>query len=1326
MNEFDYTLNQEEEEEEQQSVVPQETQQQTTVEPEQEFQRSPEVQAELDQRIEDLKATGNDTIAQPEFEPSRELGDFSGIEKPEESNNLGMDVAEGLASIPISGIDFAMDVVGMVPGGDVLDDMYDDFTKFKNPHIQKFREMSSIILPSLVGTGAVVNSIRAIGGLNKVQKALTAVGAVAALDAGVTYVSDTSEEGDNLMAMLDDVTGGSLNIPENWRTLEEDTPEVRRTKHMYESVGLSIFGDILGYGLNALKLMKGVKVPDFMSWFKPVDEVAEQYKAAKSLEAPQPRPGDHPLEAHVDYNTSKRDIQKTEAGVRQLELEMQTPVAKPGVDGNITPKIVSEAQNATLGMETGAATKNLVDLAAIQKGRKSPGSLAVVTTEPTYRFIARGDAAARQVAVGISKEIEKAGKFQGVVDGNFRMSKEDMQASALQYYKLAMSAKDLDELEAGFKASRSTLKITDDLFVDYASEGQAAGAVLAIRDLLDVYLGKEVSVASGVLLETTANEMNVIANGAVKLAEFADPKRARTMILDRIQLLQQEVALNKYVAGWSLNNKNWTKVLEDKNLSLEEKSEFVQNILRDFDEKAAQKVAQSKALRDGLEEAYERNPQLAKTFYDAFSMSKDIDTYDKMIKWAESQVQKRTLIKSPESGMSMLAQGFWAVRYNNVLSGLSALRAGVGNTTNLIFKATSALAGHGIMGLATRDFHNFRRAVYTYGSLYETNRRAMVHAWDSWKRVNDDPTAFMDMMRKDRLVTRNNEQWEMVEQIAQQEWYGKDFGKSMMWNWTSLNRNVAENSFMRWGTNAMVAADQYANVSLATHKSRMLAYEEVFQEVGHDVLRNPELLAKAEKKHFANMFDKNGLIKDKAVKFSSGELALNLDDGLTDFISDATNKLPALKSFLMFPRTGVNAVRLGLTYTPFSAIPGSSRMAEVLHAGNNVEKITEALRKHGVDFKNDPNGLLIYNNLKAEYTGRLALGGLIASTLMGYAMAGNIRGNGPVDAGERKKMRDNFFFRSKTIKVGNAWISFSGVEPLDTLLTLMGDLAYYGSDLGVDLKQDFFDKVAWTISASFADKTFVSGLEPLIKIFTGDTTAMSRLAANEARAFIPMSGALGVFANAISSSQKDIYNDMIGYIKNRVPVANATLPEQIDVWTGKPINDIDNPFLRSLNAVNPVPISGGSEPWRQWLMRTGWDGMRLLRKDSTGRYEYAPAERTKLYKIMGAMGLDKQIERLSKDPAINEQLSKLRAWKRTNPNYTFFELKEQTPEVYYLLNNLVSSAQKRAEAIMDVGDLIKKDKLEAHARIKSLIKNGDIDTARHVADHFQLKLDELK
>ena len=45
------------------------------------------------------------------------------------------------------------------------------------------------------------------------------------------------------------------------------------------------------------------------------------------------------------------------------------------------------------------------------------------------------------------------------------------------------------------------------------------------------------------------------------------------------------------------------------------------------------------------------------------------------------------LIKSPDSkSMNLFARGAWAVRYNNVLSGLSAFRAAVGNGAQLILK----------------------------------------------------------------------------------------------------------------------------------------------------------------------------------------------------------------------------------------------------------------------------------------------------------------------------------------------------------------------------------------------------------------------------------------------------------------------------------------------------------------------------------------------------------------------------------------------------------------------------------------------------------------
>ena len=123
---------------------------------------------------------------------------------------------------------------------------------------------------------------------------------------------------------------------------------------------------------------------------------------------------------------------------------------------------------------------------------------------------------------------------------------------------------------------------------------------------------------------------------------------------------------------------------------------------------------------------------------------------------------------------------------------------------------------------------------------------------------------------------------------------------------------------------------------------------------------------------------------------------------------------------------------------------------------------------------------------------------------MGHAMAGNIRGNGPVNAGERRKLRDNFNWQPKTINVGGKWISYSGYEPLDTILTLVGDLGYYSRDIGSALTQDVVDKIAWTLSATFVNKTWTAGLEPLVSVVNGDETAISRMLANEVRSAVPL------------------------------------------------------------------------------------------------------------------------------------------------------------------------------------------------------------------------------
>ena len=137
-------------------------------------------------------------------------------------------------------------------------------------------------------------------------------------------------------------------------------------------------------------------------------------------------------------------------------------------------------------------------------------------------------------------------------------------------------------------------------------------------------------------------------------------------------------------------------------------------------------------------------------------------------------------------------------------------------------------------------------------------------------------------------------------------------------------------------------------------------------------------------------------------------------------------------------------------------------------------------------------------------------------------MAGNIRGNGNYNASRRKKERDNFGYEPKTINIGGKWVSYKGFWGIEQVLSILGDMSYYASDLNEPMIANWQSKLSWTIAASFLNETPLQGFEPLIAATNGDLSAWTRLTANTVRSLLPLSGGAGVLANAISSSQKDI------------------------------------------------------------------------------------------------------------------------------------------------------------------------------------------------------------
>tara|TARA_Y100001973_G_scaffold6280_1_gene8706 strand:- start:126 stop:1004 length:879 start_codon:yes stop_codon:yes gene_type:complete len=277
-------------------------------------------------------------------------------------------------------------------------------------------------------------------------------------------------------------------------------------------------------------------------------------------------------------------------------------------------------------------------------------------------------------------------------------------------------------------------------------------------------------------------------------------------------------------------------------------------------------------------------------------------------------------------------------------------------------------------------------------------------------------------------------------------------------------------------------------------------------------------------------------------------------------------------------------------------------------------------------------------------------------------------------------------------------------------------MAYYARDLDQPFMEDKMAKIMWTISATFLNETPLTSLEPLVAAANGDLTGWTRLVANAARAFIPQSGALGVTSNAITSTQKDIESSIPKYVQNKIPIASSFLPEQIDIWTGTPLNDIDNPVLRFLNAFNPIKVSGTTEPWRMWLLTTGWDGLGRLKKDSTGSYEYTEREREQIYKYIGEQQLYKKLIPLMKSKKYKKQVGLLRSHRATGGDLDneMIKLKTQKLPLFREIDKIIKDAQILAERrLLEERDDISNTILQQR-KADQRMKQGDVQGASDI------------
>ena len=1094
-------------------------------------------------------------------------------------------------AIPALGVaDFASDAIGLVPWLKPVDEWWDkNSPRHNHPAAKLSRDASSIIIPTLAGGAGVVGKLGTATkhmNLPSYVKTLGSVAAYTGVDATVAMVSSHSKTDDNMAGALNDWLG--WNIP--WGTRSADSPDVRWKKNVFEAAGFAGGVELLGAAFSLSRKTKLI----------PRDAAAEGVINAKNAKL---QSYEDPLSSAVLPNRESR---------KAAELDEMNDALKADPTGTKYNAFVNdlgpdEAGRAVINTEPDPLMAK-VNQAQIQNnidtyhGRAAP----VVSEGFNKAFSKAGSGAERarqldEVFQAISPN------FDAVVNGK-KITAEAMNRSVDNLVN-AIFGKNLSLKEFEFIVDdMKTTIFNSNSFLD---EEQWTIASKAFKEAYEKLFDPNQMRASAMLTQQAGDNVADAIQAVKMLGDEVDTSRQMGIIFDKLNLLGQEVQINDYIVK---------KAQEYKKIRTTGDGNTILNWLNRqgtaFDDYIRAVKVKGSKIADELKYIAEEHPQYYKPFIEAYDATNGkVDSLHKLHQITSDNISllRKGFVDFNPEAPSMLVKALHAARINGLLAGLAPVRAMVGNSMLTAIKPASVFAGAFLQGKPAV----FKRALYTYGGITENFKRGLKAMSDEWRLANLNPEEAMMRGRAD-LKFAKLDQLEYMDSMAEGWKAAKEPGwraKYAMWQLTKGVTWWNKQNFVRFGTNALYAIDGMTNSFMASGMARAKAYDELFDATRGSI--DFDLFTKRQRELYEQAFDESGKLTNEAAKHASQEIALNLDNATVKRFDDFLESVPAARGLFLFPTTGVNSVELGWTFNPLSSLGlALPKMKKVLKATTRQEKLA-ALAEHGI--KEADNMELAFQTLKSEYIGRQIMGSTVVMGAGIWALNGNLTGNGPQDGAERQRML-KMGWQPNSIKnpITGEWRSYQGFEPFASLLGLTADIVYQGNRVDQAVTEDFFRKVVFSISMNVTNNTFIGGFEPLAALISGDPTAWNRFWANQVdQTAIPYRGIRSILNNAISPQLRDVNNDFLSYMKNAnkflIPGGGeGHLPNLLDVYTGKSIKGYES-ITQAANAVLPFFKQNSSmEPWRQWLLSTGWDG---LQKNRINPYTKQPLSSEDRYYI---------------------------------------------------------------------------------------------------------------
>ncbi len=576
---------------------------------------------------------------------------------------------------------------------------------------------------------------------------------------------------------------------------------------------------------------------------------------------------------------------------------------------------------------------------------------------------------------------------------------------------------------------------------------------------------------------------------------------------------------------------------------------------------------------------------------------------------------------------------------NSMLSGpKTPMRALVGTGIGTIMRPVATILG----SIGKADDSTFRGAMANVGGMIEARNEAWRKAVADWQSysVNEDGW-------RGFIQNKADTEWNAMMNYTK---YNGTMGAKAQAHIADNLRELNKNPWLNYGPRVMKSMDVYFSQIIGRGRLRQLAFNDVYKSMNDQGLSmSDEALSKlvkdAEIDFQTKVFDADGQITDEMAKFAADEAKLTKElQGWAKDFDEVFDKLPFVRPFFLFARTGINALEMTSKYTP---IVNS-------FIGEHVDIMTKSwdapeMLQYGIKSADD------LELAKATMRGRMAIGYGVTATASWMALNGQITGNGPPDRGLRNSWLQQGW-QPRSIKIGDKYVSYEALEPFNGMLSFVADVVDAQGVMGEQWVSNELGKVSYLLSANVVNKTFLSGLVQLQDLITSQGADYPRVAANFVNNQIPLGGMRNEIGKLLSPGMRELETGFFQSVGNRnlwvdIVQNGEILPYRYDILNGEKLKDYD-PLTRLWNAISPFTINIGTNETRAWLMRSGINLKQTFNTGPEGQsLEGQPVLKSKFQFYMGQQNIEAKLEKIMSHPEIKDSILRMEEAHKSGRHY---------------------------------------------------------------------------